>query len=105
MSKPDFQCGLRSLFGGDRIRDRRAKPEGGDRARSVGERDPRIAKHIGGCHTQTPLFDARRRISDESVRRSLHISVYPFDKLSAMKREAAIGSDETNGRPRYLSNQ
>src|SRR5271165_6461430 len=65
MSKSNFQCDLCSLFGRERIRDQRAKPDGGDRAGSVGERDPRIAKRIGGCHAYTPLFEARRCISDE----------------------------------------
>ena len=40
MSKSNFQCGLRSSLGREGIRHQRAKPDRGDRAGSVGERNP-----------------------------------------------------------------
>ena len=71
ISKSNFQCGLRSLFGRDRIGDQRAKPDSGDRTRTVGKRNPRIAKRIGGRHARTPLFEESRRISCGRLRYSI----------------------------------
>src|SRR5271166_2974824 len=58
MSKSHFQCGLSRFFGRDRIGYQRAKPDGGDGARSMGKRNPRIAKRIGGAMLMPPLSEA-----------------------------------------------
>src|SRR5271166_778186 len=83
MSKSHFQCGLSRLFGRKGIGYQRAKSDGGDRARSIVKRNPRIAKRFGGCHAHTPLSEAGRRISCGRVRCSVRISVHAFDLPSA----------------------
>jgi hypothetical protein len=44
----------------------------------------------------TPLFELRGCIGGGSVRCSIRIPVYPFDRPSAMKRKTAIGGDGRN---------
>ena len=55
MPETHFQRSLGSLSRHDRIGYQRTKPDSGDCARSMGKRNPRIAKRIGGCHVHTPL--------------------------------------------------
>jgi hypothetical protein len=40
MSKAHFQCGLGGLFGRGKIRNERAKPDGGHRTLSIGKSNP-----------------------------------------------------------------
>ena len=49
MPEACFQRGLRRFLGREGIGDQRAEPDGGDGAGSIVERDPRIAKRIGGA--------------------------------------------------------
>src|ERR1700722_14537868 len=68
MSESHFQGCLRRLFGRDRMRDERAKPDRGQDARSIIKWDLCVAKRIGRLHAHTPSSEAARRISDGGVR-------------------------------------
>jgi len=57
MPKSHLQCGRRRLFGRERIGDQRAESDRRDRTRTVGERDPRIAKRIRVRHCSCSSFD------------------------------------------------
>jgi hypothetical protein len=54
MAKAHFQGGPGCLFRYEGVGNKRAKPDGGNSAGSVGEGDLLIAKHIGACHAHTP---------------------------------------------------
>src|ERR1700722_16221998 len=64
MSESHFQGCLRRLFGRDRIRDERAKPDRRHNARSIVQWDLCVAKRIGILHAHTPSSEAGRRMSD-----------------------------------------
>src|SRR3954471_24994340 len=50
MSESHLQRRPGSLFGRERIRNQRAKPDSGEFTRPVDKMNPRIAKRIGCCH-------------------------------------------------------
>ena len=58
ISKSHFKGGQRYLLGHERIADQRAKPDRGDRARSIVERNLRKTQRIGGRHDAPHLFRA-----------------------------------------------
>ncbi len=74
MSESHFQGCLHRLFGLDRIRDERAKPDRRHGARSIVEWDLCVAKRIGGLHAHTLSSEAGRRTSDGGVRGSVRAS-------------------------------
>src|ERR1700722_1545037 len=74
MSESHFQGCLRRLFGRDRIRDERAKPDRRHNARSIVQWDLCVAKRIGSLHAHTPSSEAGRRMSDGGVRGSVQAS-------------------------------
>jgi hypothetical protein len=76
MSESHFQGCLRRLFGPNRIRDERAKPDGGDRAGSIVKTGLRTAKRIGRLHAHTPSSETGRRKRRGSRR---HLSVQASD--------------------------